>query len=292
MYILSFDIEDWFHIFHPAYENQPDLWEGLSNRAEKNTQWVLDFLDQHQLKATFFCMGWVAEKYPGLIKQIHNNGHEVAAHSYLHNKVNQLTPEAFYDDTRKVIEILENLTGNKIISYRAPGFSMNKHTLWAFEILHELGIENDSSFKSGLHMGFSGRIPKEPFLLKGNGYEIKEFPTRTFNFFGSHLIYSGSGYFRVYPYRFVQQLFRKSKYEMAYYHPRDFDNGIHNYLNNHPLIKLRYRIGTNYSRKKLAMLVNEFNFITMNKAIEMVDWDKTIVFELTNGENNESIMDN
>ncbi len=84
---------------------------------------------------------------------------------------------------------------------------MDKSTLWAFEILNELGIENDSSFKSGLHMGFRGRIPNEPFILKGDGFEIREFPTRTFNFFGKHVIYSGSGYFRVYPYIFVQKLF-------------------------------------------------------------------------------------
>lgn len=285
MYILSFDIEDWFHIFHPAYENQPDLWDGLSNRAEKNTQWVLNFLDQHELKATFFCMGWIAEKYPGLIKQIHTRGHEVGAHSYLHNKVYEQTPEAFLSDTQKVIDILENLTGEKITSYRAPGFSMNKNTLWAFKILNELGIKNDSSFKSGLHMGFSGRIPNEPFILKGNGFEIKEFPTRTFNFLGSHLIYSGSGYFRLYPYWFVRKLFSRSNYEMAYYHPRDFDNGIQNYLNNHPLIKLRYRIGTNYSRKKLDMLVREFNFITMDEAIKSVQWDMATNFDLSNGDN-------
>lgn len=283
MYILSFDIEDWFHIFHPAYENQPELWENLSNRVEQNTQWVLDFLEKHELKATFFCMGWVAEKYPGLIKNIHQSGHEVAAHSYLHNKVNQLTPEQFYDDTKRVINILENLTGEKVNTYRAPGFSMNKNTLWAFEILNEFGIENDSSFKSGLHMGFRQRIPKEPFLLKGNGFAIREFPTRTFNFLGGHVIYSGSGYFRVYPYAFVRQLFKTSGYEMAYYHPRDFDNGVHRFLNRHALIKLRYRIGTNRSRLKLERLVKDFDFLTLGEAVENFNWEKAEVFNLLNG---------
>ena len=283
MYILSFDIEDWFHIFHPAYENQPDLWSGLTNRVEQNTKWVLDFLNRHQLKATFFCLGWVAEKHPELIKSIYKEGHEIAAHSYLHNRVKSLNPDSFYADTKRAIDILENLTGNKIISYRSPGFSMEKSTLWAFEILHELGIENDSSFKSGLHMGFSGRIPNEPFVLKGKGFVIREFPTRTFNFFGGHLIYSGSGYFRIYPYRFVRNMFSSSVYEMAYYHPRDFDNGIQNYLNNHPLIKLRYRIGTNRSRTKLEKLVKEFEFITMEKAIARFDWTNALVLKLVNG---------
>ncbi len=286
MHILSFDIEDWFHIFHPAYENQPDLWNSLTNRVEQNTKWVLDFLARHQLKATFFCLGWVADKYPHLIRSIYEEGHEIAAHSYLHNKVKNLNPDSFYVDTKRVVDILENLIGSKIITYRSPGFSMGKSTLWAFEILHELGIENDSSFKSGLHMGFSGRIPNEPFILKGNGFVIREFPTRTFNFFFGHLIYSGSGYFRVYPYSFVKNMFRSSTYEMVYYHPRDFDNGIHKYLNNHPLIKLRYRIGTNSSRLKLEKLVNDFEFVTMEKAIDQFNWEKAKVFDLVNGENN------
>ena len=285
MKILSFDIEDWFHIFDPAYENQPDLWSGFLSRVERNTEWILDFLSRHQLKASFFCLGWVAEKYPQLIKSIHNNGHEIAAHSYLHNKVNQLNPESFYEDTKRVIDTLENLTGSKINTYRAPGFSMDKNTLWAFEILHEFGIENDSSFKSGLHMGFPGRIPKEPFILKGKGFEMKEFPTRTFNFLGSHIVYSGSGYFRIYPYHFIQKKFKHSDYEMAYFHPRDFDNHIHQFFKNHPLLQLRYRIGTNSSRLKLEKLVNEFDFITLKKAISQVDWEKAKIFDLENGEN-------
>lgn len=284
MYILSFDIEDWFHIFHPAYENQPDLWNNLSPRVEKNTMWVLDFLEENNLSATFFCLGWVAEKHPEIIKLIHKKGHEIAAHSFLHNKVKDLGPKSFKEDTRKAIHTLENLTGEKITSYRAPGFSMDKNTVWAFEILNEFGIENDSSFKSGLHMGFRGRIPKEPFLIRCNGFTIKEFPTRTFNFLGGHIIYSGSGYFRLYPYSFVKRLFDSSSYEMAYYHPRDFDNGIHNYLNNHPLIKLRYRIGTNRSRIKLKKLVNEFDFLTMEKAVTKFNWEKAHVFDLVNGD--------
>ena len=283
MNILSFDIEDWFHIFDPAYENQPELWAGLSSRAEKNTNWILDFLSSHQLKATFFCLGWVADKYPQLIKSIHEKGHEIAAHSYLHNKVENLNPDSFYTDTKHVVDLLENLIGKKITTYRAPGFSMNKNTLWAFEILNEFGIENDSSFKSGLHMGFPGRIPKEPFILRGSGFEIKEFPTRTSNFLGSHIIYSGSGYFRIYPYRFIRKKFKHSDYEMAYFHPRDFDNQIHQFFKNHPLLQLRYRIGTNSSRKKLEKLVNDFKFITLKNAISSFDWENAKIFDLESG---------
>jgi polysaccharide deacetylase family protein (PEP-CTERM system associated) len=284
LYVLSFDIEDWFHIFDPAYENKPELWSGLSSRVEQNTKWILDFLSGHQLKATFFCLGWVAEKHPQLIKLIHESGHELAAHSFLHDKVRNLNPESFYKDTKRVLDILENITGSKITTYRAPGFSMDKNTLWAFEILNEFGIENDSSLKSGLHMGFPGKIPKNPFIIKGKGFEMKEFPTRTFNLLGSHFIYSGSGYFRIFPYQFVQKKFKASQYEMAYFHPRDFDNNIHHFFNNHPMLQLRYRIGTNNSRLKIEKLVSEFEFITLQKAINHFDWEKAIIFDMENGE--------
>jgi polysaccharide deacetylase family protein (PEP-CTERM system associated) len=285
LYILSFDIEDWFHIFDPAYENQPEIWSGLPSRVEQNTNWILEFLSDNQLKATFFCLGWIAEKYPELVRSIHREGHEVAAHSFFHNKVKHLNPESFFNDTKRVLESLENITGDKIKTYRAPGFSMDKNTLWAFEILSEFGIENDSSFKSELHMGFLGRIPAEPFVLKGKGFELKEFPTRTFNVFGTHVVYSGSGYFRIFPYHFIRKKFRASKYEMAYFHPRDFDKQIHHFFKHHPFLQLRYRIGTSSSRLKLEKLIREFEFVTMEYAVNHFNWNKAMIFNLENGVN-------
>ena len=283
MYILSFDIEDWFHIFDSTYYNKPEKWDTLPTSVENDTSWLLDFLDKHQLKATFFCLGWVAEKYPSLIKKISERGHEIAAHSFMHIKVQDLDENAFRKDTERVVKSLQELTGNTINTYRAPGFSLNKNTLWAFQILHELGITVDSSLKSNLYMGFPGKIPDEPFLLKCNGFSIKEFPTRTFNFFGDHIIYSGSGYFRVWPYWFVKKRFAASAYEMAYFHPRDFDNHIHKMFAGNPYLQLRYRIGTNYSQTKLKSFVHDFKFLTIKKAIEQVDWDGVKVLKLMNG---------
>ena len=126
---------------------------------------------------------------------------------------------------------------------------------------------------------------KARIIMSKKSFMIREFPTRTFNFFGSHQIYSGSGYFRLYPYRFVKKMFRSSDYEMAYFHPRDFDNHIHKYLNNHPLLGLRYRIGTNRSRVNLDKFINEFDFITLQKAVQQFDWKNAKVYNLLNGEN-------
>lgn len=282
MNILSFDIEDWFHIFDSAYCNKPEKWKTLPSSVEKNTSWALNLLEENNLKATFFCLGWVAEKHPNLIKKISDQGHEVAAHSYLHNKVHDLSSETFKKDTERVVKHLQDLTGKPIDTYRAPGFSLNKKTLWAFEILHELGIKIDSSLKSNLHMGFPGKIPDEPFLLKCNGYSIKEFPIRTFNFLGDHVIYSGSGYFRLWPYWFVKSRFKVSDYEMVYFHPRDFDNSIHKMFKGNPYLQLRYRVGTNSSKAKMNYFVNDFDFLTIKEAVTRVDWKQAKILTLLN----------
>lgn len=276
MYILSFDIEDWFHIFNPPYYRQQDYWAGLPSSVEQNTEWILEFLDEKNQKATFFCLGWVVEKYPGLIRNIEKHGHELAAHSFSHTRVSDLGPEAFLKDAERVVKSLEDLTGKKIDTYRAPGFSLNRNTLWAFEILNKLGITKDSSLKSGLHMGFPGIIPDEPFVLEGNHFEMKEFPTRTMNIFGKHMIYSGSGYFRLLPYSYVERKYAASNYEMAYFHPRDFDDSIHTYIKNHPFLKLKYRIGTKSSREGINKLLNQFQFDTIKTADEKTNWERVI----------------
>lgn len=271
MKILSFDIEDWFHIFDPAFDGKVEKWGILPSQVEVETDWILSFLEKNEVKATFFCLGWVAEKKPQLIKRIADNGHEVAAHSYLHRKVGELTEKEFYGDASRSIKILEDITGNKITAFRAPGFSFNNNTKWAFEILSQLGISEDSSLKSGFHFG-NKTIPDKPFIIEGAGFSIKEFPTRTHPIFGKKLIYSGSGYFRLLPYQFVKNRFLASEYEMSYFHPRDFDSLIHTFYNGHPILQLRYRLGTNSSKKKLSQLVQDFQFITLEEANKLVEW--------------------
>lgn len=271
MKILSFDIEDWFHIFDPSFNGKVEKWGKLPSQVEAETDWILSFLEKNEVKATFFCLGWVAEKNPQLIKRIAKNGHGLAAHSYLHRKVGELTEKEFYDDTSRSIKILEDITGNKVTAFRAPGFSFNNNTKWAFEILGQLGITEDSSLKSGFHFG-NKTIPDEPFIIHGDGFSIKEFPTRTHSFFGKKIIYSGSGYFRIFPYQFVKNRFRASGYEMSYFHPRDFDSLIHTFYKGHPILQLRYRLGTNSSKKKISQLVQDFQFITLEEAGKLVDW--------------------
>jgi peptidoglycan-N-acetylglucosamine deacetylase len=271
MKILSFDIEDWFHIFDPAFNGKVEKWGKLPSQVVAETDWILSFLEKYNLKATFFCLGWVAEKNPQLVKRIAEKGHGLAAHSYLHRKVGGLTEKKFYGDTSRSINILEDITGNKVTAFRAPGFSFNNNTKWAFSILSQLGITEDSSLKSGFHFG-NKTIPNEPFLIQGDGFSMKEFPTRTHPFLGKKIIYSGSGYFRVLPYQYVKNKFQASEYEMAYFHPRDFDSLVHTFYKGHPILQLRYRLGTESSKIKIGQLVQDFQFITLEEAGRLVEW--------------------
>jgi polysaccharide deacetylase family protein (PEP-CTERM system associated) len=279
MYILSFDIEDWFHVFDPAFSLKKKDWNQLPSQVERQTDLVLQLLKEHNLKATFFCLGWVAEKHPSLITTISNAGHQLAAHSFYHRKTQTLTREEFEKDLERSVGILEEISGQKITAYRAPGFSFSDRTRWAFPILSKYGITEDSSLKSGQHFG-GKTVPAKPFIIKSDGLEIKEFPTRTFNLAGMNLVYSGSGYFRLFPYWFVKHLLEKSDYEMSYFHPRDFDKDIHRFFSGHPVLQFRYRVGVNHAGRHIHNLLGNYRFITLENACRLINWNEAEVFHL------------
>lgn len=272
MHILSFDIEDWFHTFNRKYYNNPGLWKSLPSTVEKNTEIILDFLKKHNIKATFFCLGWITETHQSIIKKISRQGHHIAAHSYLHNKREDLSKKSFYSDTERNIKTLEDITGEKVNTFRAPGFSLNHNAKNTIETLYKLGIRYDSSLKSGFYLN-DKKIPDNPFLIKTNNISIKEFPIHTFSFLNKKIIYSGSGYFRVLPYNFIKNKIMAKEYEMLYFHPRDFDNSVHKYINN-PLLKLKYRFGTYSTLNKLKFFSKDFNFLSIEEADKSINWEK------------------
>ena len=136
--LLSIDVEDWFQVENLKEAISNKSWDTQTSRVEKNVNLILEQLNQREVKATFFVLGWIAERYPRLIKKIYNEGHEIACHGYNHELVYTLSPKKFSDDVSKAKIILENIIGEKIIGYRAPSFSI---TEWAFEILISLGFE-------------------------------------------------------------------------------------------------------------------------------------------------------
>ena len=175
MRVLTFDIEEWFHCdcISGSYD-----WDIYDKRIDHDTDKILQLLADHNQKATFFCLGWIAEKYPFIIKKIHSQGHQIGCHSNLHQLICRFTKEQFEADTVTALKRIEDITGEKIILYRAPAFSITKKFKWAFEVLVENGIEFDCSVFPAKHEygGFPSLGISTPALLDVNGCLIKEFP--------------------------------------------------------------------------------------------------------------------
>jgi len=215
MNILTFDIEDWFHTHQNRQDYSGHIWKDLPSKVEFNTGRILDMLGEHDLKATFFVLGWVGEHYPDLVKQIHSQGHEIAAHSHWHHNPQFLSPESFEKDVKLCLSTLQNIIGEKITAYRAPGFNLKINDKWAFEILLANGIEVDSSVELW-------KIPKNiPVIIETPENKILEFPLIRSTF---GIPYSGGGYFRALPQSYINYLIKKHEYNLLYFHPRDFDS--------------------------------------------------------------------
>jgi len=258
--ILTFDIEDWFHTHQNRHQYSGHIWQKLPSKIVSNTGRILDMLDRHELKVTFFILGWVAKYYPEVVSMIHAKGHEIGAHSYWHHSPQRLSHADFEKDLKLCLDTIQDITGEKVTAYRAPGFNLNPKDTRAFEILATHGIKTDSSVQL-VHM------PKSiPIILKNRNYEIAEFPLVTTSF---GFPYSGGGYFRVLPSVYVNYLFKQYKYHLLYFHPRDFDP-------DYPFINLfsffrnqLNRFNTDRCMDKLEAILKQYPTITLKEAAEL-----------------------
>lgn len=230
---LTIDVEDYFHV--TAFERQikPDEWDTYPLRVEGNTLRILDMLDEFALRATFFVLGWVAERLPGLVREIHRRGHEIACHGYGHQLIYRLSPQEFRKDISKAKTILEDICGERVHGYRAPSYSITTESLWALDILVEEGFSYDSSIFPITHdiYGIPGgkRFPHEITTHAG---KIQEFPISTFPLqvggWQSRLPIAGGGYLRLFPValvaRAIQAINTKEKQPViVYFHPWEID---------------------------------------------------------------------
>lgn len=269
---LSIDVEDYFQV--SAFENvvgSHTNWQNYSSRVEKNTRRLLDILDTHTTKATFFVLGWIAEKFPRLVREIEKRGHDIACHSYIHRLVYNLTPEQFYEDTRKTKDLLEQATGRKVFGYRAPSFSITNKSLWAFDILEELGFTFDSSIFPIYHDRYG--IPSAPrFRYCIEGKKIIEYPISTALILGRKIPVAGGGYFRLLPYRFTKAALTKinvveKKPFVFYLHPWEIDPK-QPHINNISLLS-RFRHYNNLKKTacRFEQLLKDFRFAPMDADI-------------------------
>lgn len=282
MNILTFDIEEWFHILDNDSTKTEKEWNNFESRIHANMNRIFEMLDKLNIKATFFCLGWIAEKYPEIIREIDRRGYEVACHSSRHQLIYEQTPVEFKEDLLKSLKILENITGKKVVSYRAPGFSLTENCKWAFDILAEAGIKYDSSVfpAQRFHGGFPSFPGSEPAFIEINGSKILEFPINVIKVAGKNIVFSGGGYFRFFPYWLIKYWTHQSPYLMTYLHPRDFDA-------TQPTIeglsfprRFRTYYGIKSARLKFEKWTSDFDFLDIQSAIQTIDLSKIKTVQL------------
>jgi len=265
---LTIDVEDYFHVAALSKSISVHDWSNIPSRVEKNTNLLLELFDKYSVKATFFILGWVAERYPQLIKDIDSQGHEVACHGYSHQLIYTQTLETFKEETRRSKHILEDIVGKQINGYRAASYSITNRSLWALDILAEAGFTYDSSIFPVYHDNYGiPDSPGEPYVLKtSRGSQLVEFPLSTYRIFGYALPVAGGGYFRLYPYwlskYFYKRLNKANKPFVFYLHPWEVDP-------DQPRVKaswlseFRHYNNLDVCERRLESLLKDFSFVSM-----------------------------
>ena len=274
MHCLSFDVEEHFQVSGFWSEDRRQHWDTYESRVENNTRKLVELLAQHDTKATFFVLGWVAERYPGLVKMLVEQGHEIASHGYGHELITDQTPGIFRDDVRRAKGILEGICGERVHGYRAPSFSITKDTKWAISVLAEEGYVYDSSIFPVLHdrYGMPNATPTV-HLLRGEAGCIWEVPPSTTNILGTRVPVAGGGYFRIFPYPILRQLLKRIEKTghplVMYLHPWELDPDQPK-MQGSCLSMFRHYINLHKTEDRLSSLLGDFCFTSIRGALEPV----------------------
>jgi polysaccharide deacetylase family protein (PEP-CTERM system associated) len=271
--LLTIDVEEWFHTTALAPYVNRNQWHELESQVEKNVQLILRILEEHRAHATFFVLGWVAERYPFLVREIATSGHEIASHGYQHQLIYQLTPETFRDYVRRSKQILEDITGTAISGYRATSFSVVKSTLWALDIIKEAGFIYDSSMFPISHdiYGIDG-IPVTPFIHPNGLIEI---PPSTVPILGRNMPIAGGGYFRLYPYwltrKGIQWLNQTGRPAVVYLHPWELDPACPKITWADWRTRFRQYVNLSKTESSLKKLLRDFKFSSAQEYLQTTD---------------------
>ncbi len=261
---LSVDLEDYFQVENFAHLVPRDTWPSYAPRLTDNTHRLLDLFDAQGSRATFFVLGWCAERFPNLVREIHARGHEIACHSYLHRLIYTLTPDEFRADTVRCRDLLEDLVGERVIGYRAPSYSITAESLWALDVLAELGFVYDSSIFPVRHDRYGipdfARWPVADHPTPG-GATLHEFPLTTFQLAGHNLPSAGGGYLRMLPMAWTRQGIRAAhaagQPAMLYIHPWEIDAGQPRIPGMKPLRNLRCYYNLAGTFERLETIISE-----------------------------------
>lgn len=276
---LTVDVEDYYMVSAFADVVKFEDWHRFESRVEKSTAEILDVLEHYGVRATFFVLGWVAERHPGLVKDIQQAGHDVACHGYNHRLVYDLTPQEFREDIRRAKGILEDITGTAVTGYRAASYSVVAQTLWALDVLIEEGFLYDSSIFPIHHdrYGIPG-AERFPHIARTKSGTIMEFPPSTYQLWGQNIPVAGGGYLRLFPWKvtkaIIEQINEKEKQvAMVYLHPWEIDV-------EQPRLKgswqseLRHRVNLKTTMGKLRGLLLEFKFKPLSTLLTASNTDR------------------
>lgn len=265
---MTVDVEDYFQVsaFEPYIAKQQ--WDTLPHRVERNTQWILDIFETSGVKATFFTLGWVAERYPALVTRIIKDGHELACHGYEHIRVTEQTPAQFREDVSRTKKMLEDISGQEVKGYRAASYSIGAKNLWALDILQEEGFKYSSSIYPVKHdlygMPDAPRFMYEPI----DNQDFKEIPITTVRFGNKNLPCGGGGFFRFYPYAFSKWAFNRvnnieKQPGIFYFHPWEIDPDQPRQPGLSLKTRTRHYLNLHRMENRIKRLLTDFQWDTM-----------------------------
>jgi polysaccharide deacetylase family protein (PEP-CTERM system associated) len=268
---LTVDVEDYYHV--SAFERwiPRAAWDGLESRVERSTWKILHILEKAGVRATFFILGWVAKNCPALVRGIRRAGHEIGCHSFWHRLVYEQTPQQFREDLRRACGTLESITGQRILAYRAPSFSIVKRSLWALDVLIEEGIHIDSSIYPTYHprYGLPG-TPLQPHRIHRPTGSLWECPPPVHRIAGYPLAVGGGGYLRLFPYSWTRHWLRKvhraGRPSVVYLHPWELDPEQPRFAFGR-LRTFRHYVNLHRTEERLTRLLGDFQFGTLSEML-------------------------
>jgi polysaccharide deacetylase family protein (PEP-CTERM system associated) len=292
MNILTFDTEEWYleRVLFGGRDFKYRQYDDAFSR-------LLNDLERYGIKATFFCLGKLANERPDVIKRIAEKGHEIGCHSNEHTWLNKMDEETLRKDTSEAIMALEDVSGQKVISYRAPAFSITPQNKWAVNVLADCGIENDASiFPTSREFGGYKNFPQDtPCFISHEGAQLKEYPISLTSIMGKAMAYSGGGYFRLLPYWLVSKTVKKKEYNICYFHLNDLIKQKFAFkskaeyeeyfkepgtLKNRLVRYVKSNIGNGDAYGKLVRMLSDHQFVNIQEADKHIDWNEVKTVQL------------
>ncbi len=264
---LTIDVEDYFQVSAFAPYIKRSDWDSRECRVERNIERILAMLAERDVKATFFTLGWIAERYPQMVRQIVDQGHELASHGYGHERASDLSREAFRSDVDRAKKILEDLAGKPVQGYRAPSFSIGTGNLWAFDSLAQAGYRYSSSIYPIAHDHYG--MPDSPRFAYRVGTGLLEIPVTTLRLMNRNMPSSGGGYFRLLPYSVTRWMLRRVNQHdreaaIFYFHPWEIDAGQPRIDGIDARTRFRHYVNIHRMESKLRQLLADFRWGRMD----------------------------